>query len=193
MNKILPKKINKNNATLNQYKSPNKNEKITSKINIINRNNINIISPGKNINFLDNNNNNTNYIPELQEDKDNKLFKGFLQKLNKIGEFGFNEKNTYMFPITNKDLNDIPDNNNIIYQHSPKNENRNNNKDSKEIDINSNINKKNISPGKSNALFNNDLYDSKYSFKINKIKDDYIDFLQKEFEDNTKKSAIGFE
>ena len=24
-------------------------------------------------------------------------------------------------------------------------------------------------------------YDSKYSFKINKIKDDYIDFLQKEF------------
>ena len=189
MSKILPKKINKNNVTLNQYKSPNKKEKITSKINIINRNNINIISPGKNINFLDNNSNNTNYIPELQEDKDNKLFKGFLQKLNKIGEFGFNEKNTYMFPITNKDLNDIPDNNNIIYQHSPKNENRNNNKDSKEIDINSNINKKNISPGKSNALFNNDLYDSKYSFKINKIKDDYIDFLQKEFEDNTKKSA----
>ena len=24
-------------------------------------------------------------------------------------------------------------------------------------------------------------YDSKYSFKINKIKDDYIDFLQKKF------------
>lgn len=32
-------------------------------------------------------------------------------------------------------------------------------------------------------------YDSKYSFKINKIKDDYIDFLQKEFEDNSKNNA----
>ena len=41
-----------------------------------------------------------------------------------------------------------------------------------------------------NSLLFNDQYDSKYSFKINKIKDDYIDFLQKEFEDNTKKSAI---
>ena len=37
---------------------------------------------------------------------------------------------------------------------------------------------------------NNDQYDTKYSFKINKIKDDYIDFLQKEFEDNTKKTAL---
>ena len=32
-------------------------------------------------------------------------------------------------------------------------------------------------------------YDSKYSFKINKIKDDYIDFSQKEFEDNSKNNA----
>ena len=49
----------------------------------------------------------------------------------------------------------------------------------------------NISPNKQmNSLLFNDQYDSKYSFKINKIKDDYIDFLQKEFEDNTKKSAI---
>ena len=53
---------------------------------------------------------------------------------------------------------------------------------------NKNINQRNISPNKQ-PLFNNDQYDSKYSLKINKIKDDYIDFLQKEFEDNAKKSA----
>ena len=47
----------------------------------------------------------------------------------------------------------------------------------------------------SNSILNDNLsyqtepYDSKYSIKINKIKDDYIDFLQKEFEDNTKKSV----
>ena len=200
--KTLLKKLNKNCKLLNQYKSPPKSEKISSKINIINKNNINIISPGKNLNFLENNNNNNNYIPN-SEDKDNKLFKGFLQKLNKIGEFGFNEKNTYMFPLSSKDINDITDNNNI-YENNSINEKNNENNNPKEIknlsmnmsannilDIkNINLTSGNISPKKSNPLFNNnDQYDSKYSFKINKIKDDYINFLQKEFEDNTKKSA----
>ena len=200
--KTLLKKLNKNGKLLNQYKSPPKSEKISSKINIINKNNINIISPGKNLNFLENNNNNNNYIPN-SEDKDNKLFKGFLQKLNKIGEFGFNEKNTYMFPLSSKDINDITDNNNI-YENNSINEKNNENNNPKEIknlsmnmsannilDIkNINLTSGNISPKKSNPLFNNnDQYDSKYSFKINKIKDDYINFLQKEFEDNTKKSA----
>ena len=62
--------------------------------------------------------------------------------------------------------------------------------DIKNINLNTNITSNNITPNKQlNSLFNTDHYDSKYSFKINKIKDDYIDFLQKEFEDNTKKSA----
>ena len=50
--------------------------------------------------------------------------------------------------------------------------------------LNNNNNNNNI------AYTNNvEPYDSKYSFKINKIKDDYIDFLQKEFEDNSKNNA----
>ena len=207
-NKNLKKKLNINGEKLAQYKSPSKTENISSKINIINRNNINIISPGKNLNFLENNSN-INYLKDLPEDKDNKLFKGFLQKLNQIGEFGFNEKNTYMFPISNN-IEDIPDNNNInTYDNISKNENKQNNKNTKEIkglnmnmsgsniidmkniNLNSNILPNNLSQNKQvNSLFNNDPYDSKYSLKINKIKDDYIDFLQKEFEDNTKKSAI---
>ena len=40
-----------------------------------------------------------------------------------------------------------------------------------------------------NLSYNTEPFDSKYTVKINKIKDDYIDFLQKEFEDNTKKSV----
>ena len=197
--KIIPKKLHKNGGLLNQYKSPTKTENISSKINIINRNNINIISPGKNLKFLENNSNNNNYISNSEE-KDNKLFKGFLQKLNRIGEFGFNEKNTYMFPLTSNDLNE-----NII-ENSPKSQNNNINTkeikslnmnmspndlvDIKSINLNTNFNSNNLSPNnQTNPLFNNDQYDSKYSLKINKIKDDYIDFLQKEFEDNTKKSA----
>ena len=66
-------------------------------------------------------------------------------------------------------------------------------KNIKNINLNTNIHPTNLSPNKSSNSYYpenfNDPYDSKYSFKINKIKDDYIDFLQKEFEDNTKKSV----
>ena len=34
-----------------------------------------------------------------------------------------------------------------------------------------------------------DIFNPKYSNKINKIKDDYIDFLQRQFEDNTKNNV----
>ena len=196
---IQKKKLNKNSLNINQYKSPNRAENISPKIKIITKNDINIISPGRDIKFIETNNNNNNYIQET-EDKDNKLFKGFLQKLNKIGEFGFNEKNTYMFPLINKDMNDLNENN-IICEQIQKTENNKNSKMIKDINnrindnniiniknTNKNINQRNISPNKQ-PLFNNDQYDSKYSLKINKIKDDYIDFLQKEFEDNAKKSA----
>ena len=205
-NKIIPKKLNQNLLKLNQYKSPSKSENITQKLNIQNNSDINIPFPKKtNINYTEDNNNLT-FSQILPEDKDNKLFKGFLQKLNKIGEFGFNEKTAYMLPITNKDLTDISENNNNIYENNIEENKSNKTLNNSAIDINKNIKtinlninnmnnsfhqSSNISPNKQmNSLLFNDQYDSKYSFKINKIKDDYIDFLQKEFEDNTKKSAI---
>ena len=205
-NKIMPKKLNQNLLKLNQYKSPSKSENITQKLNVQNNSDINIPFPKKtNINYTEDNNNLT-FNQILPEDKDNKLFKGFLQKLNKIGEFGFNEKTAYMLPITNKDLTDISENNNNIYENNIEENKSNKTLNNNVIDINKNIKtinlninnmnnsfhqSSNISPNKQmNSLLFNDQYDSKYSFKINKIKDDYIDFLQKEFEDNTKKSAI---
>ena len=205
-NKIIPKKLNQNLLKLNQYKSPSKSENISQKLNVQNNSDINIPFPKKsNINYTEDNNNLT-FSQILPEDKDNKLFKGFLQKLNKIGEFGFNEKTAYMLPITNKDLTDISENNNNIYENNIEENKSNKTLNNSAIDINKNIKtinlninnmnnsfhqSSNISPNKQmNSLLFNDQYDSKYSFKINKIKDDYIDFLQKEFEDNTKKSAI---
>ena len=205
-NKIIPKKLNQNLLKLNQYKSPSKSENITQKLNVQNNSDINIPFPKKtNINYTEDNNNLT-FSQILPEDKDNKLFKGFLQKLNKIGEFGFNEKTAYMLPISNKDSTDISENNNNIYENNIEENKSNKTLNNNVIDINKNIKtinlninnmnnsfhqSSNISPNKQmNSLLFNDQYDSKYSFKINKIKDDYIDFLQKEFEDNTKKSAI---
>ena len=100
--KLSPKINNKNTIKSTQYKSPLKKENISSKLNIISSTDLNIPFSRKNINFIEDNNNLT-FNSEINEDKDNKLFKGFLQKLNKIGEFGFNEKNTYTFPISDKD------------------------------------------------------------------------------------------
>ena len=187
------------------FKSPLKNDKLISKENIA------LSESEKNANFLEGDDN--NFVHEITENKDQKLFKGFLQKLNKIGEFGFNE-NTYMLPINNRDINVLTDTN--IYENNNSNGNNTNSKNNikknkptknvnmnannvidiksiKNINLNTNIHPTSLSPNKSsNPYFPenfNDPYDSKYSFKINKIKDDYIDFLQKEFEDNTKKSV----
>ena len=205
--KVIPKKLNRNGGENKiNFKSPVKPISITSKLEIINKNDINLTIPEKNMNYLENNNN-INYNQSIDEKKDNKLFKGFLQKLNKIGEFGFNEKNTYTFPISDRDLNIIDESN--IYENNNNNQNkesRNKNQKSlnmnmggnnvidikniKNINLSTNIHQNNLSPNKqANSLFNEE-YDSKYSSKINKIKDDYIDFLQKEFEDNAKKSAL---
>ena len=189
--KIITNLENKNGGKLNQYKSPYKNDKEISKI--------------KNSNFLEIKNN--NYIREISEEKENKFFTDFLKTYNKSDEYEFNE-NEYRFPVSNKEIteNNIYDNNSTSKVSNTKN-NPNKNKKMKNINMKANnvIDIKNIkninlntnihqslSPNKSNPLYtnekSNDLYDTKYSFKMNKIKDDYIDFLQKEFEDNTKKS-----
>ena len=131
-NKIIPKRLNRNggeNKIL--FKSPVKPISTSSKLEVINRNDINLTIPEKNMNYLENNNN-INYDQSIDEKKDNKLFKGFLQKLNKIGEFGFNEKNTYTFPISDRDLNIIDESN--IYENNNNNQNKESrNKNSKKF------------------------------------------------------------
>ena len=187
--KIITDIENKNGGKLNQYKSPFKNEKAISKI--------------KNANFIEGDSN--NFVHEITEDKDNKLFQEFLQNYNK-NDFEYDES-AYRFPINN---NNLTESNAYEKSNNTNSTNQKNNskktklkksynmkannvidiKNIKNINLNTNIHQS-LSPNKQNPSFNekmNDLYDSKYSFKMNKIKDDYIDFLQKEFEDNAKKS-----
>jgi len=174
----------KNGGRLNKYRSPYKSD-----------NNIKITVQKKNINIIEDDTN--NFVHEITEDKDpNNIYKGFLNN------FDFNEKN-YIFPLNAKDISSLTESN--IYEEStnPSQKNKNsksiknlnmkaNNvidiKNIKNINLNTNIHSNNLSPSKTNDNNINEQYDSKYSFKMNKIKDDYIDFLQKEFEDNTKKS-----
>ena len=170
----------KNGGRLNKYRSPYKND-----------NNMKITVQKKNINFIEDETN--NFVHEITEDKDpNNIYKGFLNN------FDFNEKN-YIFPLNNKDISSLTESN--IYEESNKTKNsksiknlnmKANNvidiKNIKNINLNTNFHSNNLSTSKSNEDNLNEQYDSKYSFKMNKIKDDYIDFLQKEFEDNTKKS-----
>ena len=193
--KIISNIVEKNGGRPNRYKSPYKTE-----------NNIKITVQKKNINFIEDNNN--NIVQEINEDNEQNLYKGFLNNFNKINNFDFNEKN-YIFP-NNGEITSLTESN--IYEDNisnPKNSSNKNKsiknlnmkannvidiKNIKNINLNANIHSSNLSPSKSNPLYNNNAnnineqYDSKYSFKMNKIKDDYIDFLQKEFEDNTKKS-----
>ena len=187
--KVITDMENKNGGKLNQYKSPYKNEKVISKT--------------KNLNYLEGVNN--NFVHEITKDKDNKLFQEFLQNYNNnIDNFQFDE-NAYRFPISNKELTEPNKyDNNSSNKINQKNNNKNkvlknlnmkaNNvidiKNIKNINLNTNIHQS-LSPNKQSTSFSenmNNVYDSKYSFKMNKIKDDYIDFLQKEFEDNAKKS-----
>ena len=195
-----------NGGKRNIFKSPLKNDKLISKENI------SISESEKGINFNERDSN--NYVHEITEDKNQKLFKGFLQKFNNMGDIGLNESN-YMLPLNTNNLTVLTDtniyenNNSTVNNITPNSKNNlkknkqmknlsmnNNNvidiKNIKNINLNTNIHPNNLSPKKSNTYFTenfNDPYDSKYSIKINKIKDDYIDFLQKEFEDNTKKSV----
>ena len=113
------------------------------------------------------------------------------------------ESNIFDNSFTNKSLNDIFNKNKI----KPKGKSPKNNislheiKSTKTKTNKSNIKNMNLSPNvnsnffanKNNILnnlsYNSEQFDSKYNLKINKIKDDYIDFLQKEFEDHTKNNA----
>ena len=127
---------------------------------------------------------------------------------NSLDNFDFNDNN-FIYPLTNRDSPLLTDSN--LYNFKINNTNTITNKNIRSIKNktmknltspniknknknrvpSNNINKKIILNKNSSAIINykTEPLDSKYSVKINKIKDDYIDFLQKEFEDNTKKSV----
>ena len=189
--RILTNIEDKNGGKYNQYRSPYKTNNNNKNITVKKKNNINYIEEDNN-----------NYVNEISEDKNQKIFKGFLNNFNQMNEY-----DTYVFPVSAKDNitsieeTNIYNNNNNKKNNSSKNKSiknvnmKTNNlidiKNIKNINLNTNIHQSSLSPNKSNPLYNeniNEQYDSKYSLKMNKIKDDYIDFLQKEFEDNAKKS-----
>ena len=172
-----------------QFKSPINKDKETENLD---RNPLDNAPPTKEMKFLESSTN--NFIYDITDEKDNNLAeskKPFLSKLNNnMNNFNISD-NPYLFPLNNRDNSILTESNidnnstnantiasnkqNIISKGVPVPGGKKNNK----ID-------KNIS---NDNAYLNDPYDSKYSIKINKIKDDYIDFLQKEFEDNTKKSV----
>ena len=197
-------------------KSPFKKDKTGYNLSI-NRNDLNMTLPTAEINLLENNINTYNY--DLTEEKGKFLShnnkKAYLTKLNNnMKTYGFTD-NSYLLPMKNSKIPSLTDsvifnNNNIIRNNDNGSKNKAMRINSKQIlkspklinqtmnnmNLNSNLNKniisKNNNPYNSkneNLTYNNEPLDSKYSLKINKIKDDYIEFLQKEFEDNTKKNV----
>ena len=188
-------------------KSPFKKDKLKEDLN---RNDININPPNKEIDFLESSTN--NFIHDITQEKKSSIptsKKPDLMKFNKdINKFIFNSKN--IIPINIKDISLLTDSNifdnnssisnittskNNINKIKKNSKNQNNNKTDKNIDLNNKITTSLISNNTSSGILNDNIsyqtetYDSNYSNKISKIKDDYIDFLQKEFEDNTKKSV----
>ena len=141
----------------------------------------------------------------------------YTSKYNNINTYGLSDNN-YVYPIGNRDISVLTDStlfdnsttntnlnntvnnmkvkglNNNISLHEVKTTKSDKNK-MKAMNLNTNINNSYITNNNNSTILNNNLtynsepYNSKYSFKINKIKDDYIDFLQKEFEDHTKNNA----
>ena len=113
------------------------------------------------------------------------------------------DSNVFDNSFTNKSLNDIFNKN----KNKPKVKGQKSNvslheiKSTKTKTNKSNLNNMTLSPNlnssflvNKNNIFNNlsynsEQFDPKYNSKINKIKDEYIEFLQKEFEDHTKNNA----
>ena len=171
-----------------QYKSPINKDKEIEKVN---KNQLE--NPNKEMKFLESSTN--NFIYDITQEKENNLDQSgktsYLSKLNNnIHNFSISD-NPYLFPLNNRDISLLTESN--IDNNSTNSNTIASNKQNK---ISKNLpnpggNKNNILDKKilNDNAYENDPYDSKYSIKINKIKDDYIDFLQKEFEDNTKKSV----
>ena len=183
-----------------KYKSPFKTDKEKANLNQEELNNT-----AQEVNNLDNISN--NYTHDITEEKGKKspttIKRTYLANINNnINNFNFKD-NTFKFPMSNRDISLLTDSS--LSEINTNNSKIIPNKKNKNILINQNLNRnildKKFGLSKINSSINSsgiindnpsnqmDPYDSKYSIKMNKIKDDYIDFLQKEFEDNTLKSV----
>ena len=115
------------------------------------------------------------------------------------------ESNIFDNSLVNKSLNDLFNknknknklkvkglNNNISLHEIKSTKTKTNKSNLRNMNLSPNVNtsfftsKNNIL---NNLSYNSEQFDPKYNSKINKIKDDYIEFLQKEFEDHTKNNA----
>ena len=211
--KILTIKGEKKVGKSPQNKSPFKKDKVVANLN---KKFYNISFPNKEKIYLEGNTN--NFVHDITEEREKNLTiakkKTYFSKLNNsLDNFNFNDNN-FIYPLTNRDSPLLTDSNLYHFKinnantitskniKSIKNKTLKNftspnikNKNKNRVSSNNKINRSIILNKNSSAIINNNIpyktepLDSKYSLKINKIKDDYIDFLQKEFEDNTKKSV----
>ena len=200
-NNIKDKKFNKNysQTKFNSSFLKEKSYKL-SKLN-----NGNSIKKDDKKNFS--NINKRNVKDAILEDKDKEYFVPMYNKQNynikidpKINNKGEKE---YATSFVNRDISSLTQTNYIDVNRSiPKFSSRNftldNFIDQKILENNliRSTSNKPISQGSSKLLIDNnnllhssDQFSPKYSSKINQIKDDYIDFLQKHFEDSTKNNA----
>ena len=173
-----------------KYKSPFKTDKEMENLNQYELNNT-----ARDVDIIDNSSN--NYIHDITEEREKKLSstskRTYLTKMNNnINNINFKD-NTFKFPMTNRDISVLTDS--TLLENNANNSRSMPNKNNKNILINRNLNnnildkkfalnKINASISSSGIINDNpsnemDPYDSKYSIKINKIKDDYIDFLQR--------------
>ena len=211
--KLVPNKIERiSGKSPKSPKSPKKKSPYKQGKVMINnnKNNLNISFPGKGLHYFESSPN--NFLHDITEERGKKLpgmsKNAYIGKLNNsINSFAFND-NTYIFPMNNRDISILTDSN--IFDSNSTNSNTSASKNHKTIikrnltnqnlktknknrSVNNNINTSLISNKNANTIvdlpYQKEPFDSRYSIKINKIKDDYIDFLQKEFEDNTKKSV----
>ena len=187
-------------------KSPFKKDRTDFDYNM-NRNTLNVTLPSKDMNFLERNA--KSFINNINDDRGKKLSQNnisYLSKLNNLSPYG-DATSSYFYQMNNRNIPTL-NTSNALEDYSSSNikiTNRSNNKNLKKNTIqnvkspriknlnnssNTRIKQNNITPSLNDNLpYNDEQFDSKYSVKINKIKDDYIDFLQKEFEDHTKKSV----
>ena len=197
--RIITSKDKKIVSRKSHNKSPFKKDKTGYNLSN-NRKELNVTLPTAEINLLDNHLNSYNY--DITEEKGKLLplnnKKAYLAKLaNNMKTYGFTDS-AYMFPVKKNNIPSLTDS--IIINNNTINRNTTNgsknkivrinskqnfkspkiiNKNIKNISINSNINTNLISnSNNSNNILNDNMplntepFDSKYSFKINKIKDD---------------------
>ncbi len=202
--------INKGEKLINRKnikKSPFKKD-IEISNNNMNNSELNMTIPSRELNIFKNSANRfINEIKGIMEQtiSPNPKNKYYSKMSKSPNEYGYND-NSYMFPINNREISLVSDTNtynanktnitnptknkvvkmkslqNVKITNKKKNNTNNNTKSSFISNNNANI-------IKNDNITNSEPYDSKYSVKINKIKDDYIDFLQKGYEDNTKQNA----